>query len=82
VPSDDPEWALRVADDYLRAMGLLLLAWAWLKIAHAAQGHPADAWYGEKMSAARFGMQWLLPEAEWLWHRVRNRDAVLPPAAR
>ena len=78
----DPEWALRVADDYLRAIGFMLLAWSWLKIARAAADRTDDAWYADKLHAARFGVQWLLPEAEWLWHRVRNRDAVLPAASR
>jgi hypothetical protein len=37
----DPEWPLRVADDYLRGIGLTLLAWAWMRSAQAALRHAA-----------------------------------------
>jgi alkylation response protein AidB-like acyl-CoA dehydrogenase len=77
----DPEWPLRVADDYLRAFGFMLLAWAWARIARAARRHAGDAWHDDKLRAARFGVQWLLPEGVSLWQRVRRREAVLPPAA-
>jgi hypothetical protein len=74
----DPQWPLRVADDYLRGVGFALLAWAWARTAHAAIGRADDNWYRDKLTAARFGVQWLLPEAELCWRRVRARDAVLP----
>ena len=79
--SADPEWPLRVADDYLRALGFTLLAWAWAASARAAlrETHEKhDAWLQAKLDAARFGVQWLLPEADWRWHRVQARDAALP----
>ena len=73
----DPEWPLRVADDVLRALGFMLLAWAWARIARAAR---ADGdWHEEKRQVARFGVQWLLPEANMLWLRVRQREVALPP---
>jgi len=78
----DPEWALRVADDYLRAFGFLLLTWAWARMARVAARHANDPWYADKLHAARFGVTWLLPEAGWLWQRVGRREAILPPAAR
>jgi hypothetical protein len=34
-----------------------------------------------RYDAARFGLQWLLPQAEVHWHRARRRDAALPFAA-
>ena len=75
----DPEWPLRAADDYLRALGLTLLAWAWARSARAALRRGGDAWCDDKLKAARFGVQWLLPEAQWRWQRVlRALDAVLP----
>ncbi|HUN94540.1 MAG TPA: acyl-CoA dehydrogenase family protein [Burkholderiaceae bacterium] len=75
----DPEWPLRVADDYLRGIGFTLLAWAWMRSVQAALRHTCDAWHDEKMRTARFGVQWLLPEAQWRWQRVLARHAVLPP---
>ena len=75
----DPEWALRVADDFLRGLGLTLLAWAWARSARVALPLQAtDVWYADKVKAARFGVQWLLPEAHWRWQRVMARHAELP----
>ena len=76
----DPQWPLRIADDYLRGLGFLLLAWAWLRQARAALSHAGSAWHEEKFQSAQFGVQWLLPEAAWRWRRVRADDAVLPVA--
>jgi alkylation response protein AidB-like acyl-CoA dehydrogenase len=73
----DPEWPLRVADDVLRALGLILLGWAWARIARAARA--GDDWHEDKRQVARFGVQWLLPEADMLWQRIRQREVVLPP---
>ena len=80
--ASDPEWPLRVADDYLRAIGFTLLAWAWLRSAQAALPLAgASAWHAGKVQASRFGVQWLLPESAWRWARVRRRDAALPAVA-
>ena len=75
----DAEWPLRAADDYLRGIGLTLLAWAWLKRAAAAQPKAGEPWFDDTLRAARFGLQWLLPEAGWRWQRVRAQQAELPP---
>ena len=75
---DDAEWPLRVADDYLRGIGFTLLAWAWLKRAAAAQALGDDAWAQDTLRAARFGVQWLLPEAAFRWQRVTASRAELP----
>ena len=77
----DAEWPLRVADDYLRGLGFTLLAWAWARTARAALAHTGDAWYDDKLRAARFGVQWLLAESAWRWSRVHAREAQLPAAA-
>ena len=74
----DPDWSLRVADDFLRGLGLTLLAWAWARSARIALPQVADAWYADKVKAARFGVQWLLPEASYRWQRVMARNAILP----
>jgi alkylation response protein AidB-like acyl-CoA dehydrogenase len=78
--ASDPEWPLRVADDYLRAIGFTLLAWAWMRGAQAALPQASSsAWHEAKIQAARFGVQWLLPEAAGRWAQVCRRDAALPP---
>jgi alkylation response protein AidB-like acyl-CoA dehydrogenase len=74
----DPEWPYRVADDYLRATGLLLMGWAWARTARVASARAGDAWYEGKLAAARFGLQWLLPEIDWRLQRVRAAEAELP----
>jgi hypothetical protein len=78
---DDAEWPLRVADDYLRGIGFTLLAWAWLKRAAAALALGDDAWAQDTLRAARFGVQWLLPEAAFRWQRVSAPRAELPMLA-
>jgi hypothetical protein len=79
--ADDAEWPLRVADDYLRAMGFTLLAWAWTRTARATLAHAGSSWHDDRLRSARFGIQWLLPEATWRWQRVMAQDAALPAAA-
>jgi hypothetical protein len=74
----DREWPLRAADDYLRGLGPALMAWAWARIALAAAPNTGDAWHDDKLRGARFGIDWLLPEARWRWQRVLARDAALP----
>jgi alkylation response protein AidB-like acyl-CoA dehydrogenase len=81
--AEDSEWPLRVADDYLQAVGHALMAWAWARIARSAHdparlpaegGRTAAQWF----DAARFGVEWLLPQAATHWRRVRNSQAALP----
>jgi alkylation response protein AidB-like acyl-CoA dehydrogenase len=74
----DAESALQVADDYLKGIGHVLLAWAWSRILQAAAAHQDDPWYRERATGARFGLEWLLPEAAIHWQRVRNEQLVLP----
>lgn len=75
----DPEWPYRAADDYLRATALLLTGWAWARIARVAAPRAGDAWYAARLDAARFGLQWLLPEIGWRLQRVRAAErAALP----
>lgn len=75
---DDPTWAYRVADDYLQAFGWVLMGWAWLRTARFAAPRRADAWYATQFDAARYGLEWLLPEAGWRLQQVGRRQAVLP----
>jgi alkylation response protein AidB-like acyl-CoA dehydrogenase len=81
--AEDSEWPLRVADDYLMAVGHALMAWAWARIARCAHD-PARAppaggrTAGQWLDAARFGVEWLLPQAATHWARVRSSQAALP----
>lgn len=62
----DPELPYWVADDYLRAVALLLLEWAWGQI--SAHSH------GERWSApAQAFAQWVLPEFEMRVAILRQR---------
>jgi len=78
----DAEYPLRVADDMLAGVGHVLMCWAWARIALAASdparasaaGRSAADW----LASARFGLQWLLPQAQVHWQRVAARDALLP----
>jgi alkylation response protein AidB-like acyl-CoA dehydrogenase len=75
---DDPEWPLRVADDFLMGLGYTLLAWAWARMAIAARADPDAAASARRLASARFGTEWLLPDGERFWQRAANRDARLP----
>ncbi|WP_088280600.1 acyl-CoA dehydrogenase family protein [Ideonella sp. A 288] len=79
----DPDWPLRVADDLLHGIGHALMAWAWARIARAtAQPQPSAVAGGRSpaqwLQSARFGIDWLLPQAQVHWARAARRDAVLP----
>ena len=78
-PNDDPEWPLRVADDFLMGIGYTLLAWAWARLALAARNSHGAA-SARRLESARFGAEWLLPDGERFWQRAANRDARLPAA--
>ncbi len=81
--AEDSEWPLRVADDYLMAVGHALMAWAWARIARCthdpahvpgAGGRTPAQWF----DAARFGVEWLLPQAATHWTRVGRSESALP----
>jgi hypothetical protein len=46
-----------------------------------AQPQAGPDWIDDKLRAARFGVQWLLPEAAWRWQRVLAREHALPALA-
>jgi alkylation response protein AidB-like acyl-CoA dehydrogenase len=72
---DDPERPLRVAGDVLRGLGFTLLAWSWMRRAAAAASGRAPA---GTLHAARFGVQWLLPEGSLCWQRALQAEAAVP----
>lgn len=77
----EPTWPLDVADDYLSATGYVMLAWAWTQIALACQGAAAEGDarpISDRLDAARFGIDWLLDDAQPHWARLDDRSRVLP----
>jgi hypothetical protein len=75
----DAEYPLRVADDVLAGIGHALMAWAWARIARgAAEPAPGGRTAAQWRESARFGIEWLLPQAQVHWQRASRRDAALP----
>jgi alkylation response protein AidB-like acyl-CoA dehydrogenase len=79
----DSEAPLRAADDYLMGVGHALMAWAWARIACCALHADTAGVTGARtparwLESARFGIEWLLPQAAAHWHRALMRDACLP----
>ena len=74
----DPEWPLRVADDYLHGLAHTLLAWAFAASARAALTSPMPRGRAAKTERMRYGVQWLLPQAAVHWQRVHEQRLALP----
>ena len=79
----DPEWPLQVADDVLHRIGHALMCRAWACITRSALdparptppgGRSAAQW----LQSARFGLDWLLPQAQAHWGRALRADAAQP----
>jgi len=75
----DAEYPLRVADDMLHGIGHALMCWAWARLARCSEApEPGGRSAAEWLAAARYGIEWLLPQAQVHWARVLRRSAVLP----
>ena len=76
----DPELPLRVADDVLFGLSHTFLAWAFAASARAAQTSqilsPQVA--AAKTATHRYGLQWVLPQAQVHWARASASDLDLP----
>lgn len=85
LAAQDPEYPLRVADDLLRATGVVLLGYAWLRsaqaAARAAQQRSDDAFLAAKADTAAYFFAYLLPEGELHLARVRAGRGSLPAIA-
>jgi Acetyl-CoA dehydrogenase C-terminal like len=68
----------KVADDMLHAMGHALLCWAWARIAIAAMKQAPSEVQEDRLQVCAFGVDWVLPAAQWRWRRVANWRARLP----
>ncbi len=73
----DAELPYRVADDYLRLAGLVLLAHAWVR-ADAVAAKNASPFHAAKGETARYYLDYLLPEAGLCLARIRAGQNPLP----
>ena len=74
-------WSLRALAEGQRVIAYwaaMLLDEAYHHPDAARRALADDAWCGQTLQAARFGLQWLLPEAAWRWQRVRAQRCALP----
>jgi hypothetical protein len=76
-----PELPYWVADDYLRAVALLLNAWAWTQI-EAAQRKQAPAATPRWSAPAQAFWRWIMPEFEMRLGIIRSGVANMPPSLR
>ncbi len=77
----DREALLRVADDYLMGFAHALLSWAFAASARAAVGLDDPAWRQAKLQRMRYGVQWIIPQADVYWRRIAQPGMVLPALA-
>ena len=79
----DAAWPLRAAGDVLHGIGQVLLCWAWARTAGCALtqaqaplpgGRNASQW----LQSARFGLDWLPPQAQVHCLRAGRAGAALP----
>ena len=72
----DASLAFEVADDYLRAVALVLLDWAWARI-DATPGADAQRWQDPRLALSRH----VLPEFDMRLQIIETRCAVLRESA-
>jgi hypothetical protein len=69
----DPQLLYWVADDYLRALALCLMSWAWVQISHTIQVD-ASAAHGSRWTEPAIAMHhWVLPEFAMRLHIISAR---------
>ena len=74
-----PALPFEFADDYLRALGMVLLDWAWLKIGFAVSNDTPDS-AGRWRQPAKALQRWVIPEFELRVGMVRAALKVTQPA--
>ena len=74
-----PALPFEFADDYLRALGMVLLDWAWLKIGLALSDDTPDS-AGRWRQPAKALQRWVIPEFELRVGMVRAALKVTQPA--
>lgn len=73
----DPELPYRVADDYLRLAGLVLLAQGWVR-AEAVARKGGTPFHAAKCETAHYYLEFVLPEAGLCLARIRAGQNPLP----
>ena len=68
----DPSLGHRVADDYLRALALVLLQWAWQRIDHQLSDDTPDLQQRWQSPSKAF-RQWVLPEFAMRCHIIQTQ---------
>ena len=74
---NDAELPYRVANDYLRLAGLVLLAQGWVR-AEAVAANSSSPFHGAKRETARYYLDFVLPEAGLCLARIRAGQNPLP----
>ena len=74
--SKDPEQPYRIATDFLRLMGLILLGYAWARTWRISFER-AEPFYQVKVETAQFYFDYVLPEAD-LRIKIIRKAAALP----
>ncbi|MGH6828266.1 MAG: acyl-CoA dehydrogenase C-terminal domain-containing protein [Rhizomicrobium sp.] len=64
------------ACDYLRLMGIVMVAWMWARIAKLAMNKEGQ-FYKEKLICARYWMERMIPECPMLLERIEVGSATL-----
>ncbi len=78
VAATDNQAALRAADDYLQGLAYAATAWALAASARASLGEDDDTWAAAKQERMRYGLQWVLPQAQVHWQRAAAVQLPLP----
>lgn len=70
------------AVDYLRMMGIVVVAWMWARMAKVAQaklaaGSGNKEFYEGKLVSARYWMERLIPECPMLFERIQAGSATI-----
>jgi alkylation response protein AidB-like acyl-CoA dehydrogenase len=66
----NPNDAGAAASDYLRLMGIVMLAWMWARMAKISQGQQ-ERRYKDKLMCARYWMERMIPETALLLERIQ-----------
>jgi alkylation response protein AidB-like acyl-CoA dehydrogenase len=75
---ESPELAYRIAGDYLRLVGLVLLGMMWARAARMSTDRGSDPFYEAKLESARFYFDQVMPEAGLRLELVQRRGRALP----
>ncbi len=74
----EAEFPYRVANDYLRLAGLVLLAQGWARAEAAAAPHGGSGFHDAKRDTANYYLDFVLPEAGLCLARIRAGQNPLP----